>query len=212
MTRVESLGKRDVLCTKEGAYSTHEGNLLFRWVIQEHVKYYHASYTKGQKMRITRSVLQTMTREYKCRFVRPCADGSYEELTETATRDKISHALRFAVRKFGQKNRKSLRSQLMASMGASLGDLSERSSSTSLIVTGFSHPSSSSDYASAFAWGSEGGELYKGMRRQNDTVVPPCAEPVLEEVSVQNLKDGPGGDTLCSTFLDSQDIAALFDD
>jgi hypothetical protein len=96
---MNQLDSRDVLCSKEATHSSHEGNIIFRNVVRQNVERYRTARTKGEKMRIIKALFIHMKRDYQCRFVRPSSHGGFEELSEVSARDKISHALRFVIKK-----------------------------------------------------------------------------------------------------------------
>jgi len=49
-------------------------------------------------MEITKSIVSLMKTEHGAKFVRQTKDSSWEEMSEQMCRDKVSHALRFAIK------------------------------------------------------------------------------------------------------------------
>jgi len=89
----------DILCGKDKNFSSHPGNRCFRELIESMVEPYERAFTKQDKMRFTRNIVATLKTKYNSRFLRRIpnnASGSWQEISESMARDKVSHALRFA--------------------------------------------------------------------------------------------------------------------
>jgi len=91
----------DIVCTKTPKYNKHSGNQLFRHVIASYANDYVQAHGKFEKIQITRAVLHTLKVEHQARFVK--RDGNnWVEVSPQTSRDKVSHALRFAGRSNGE--------------------------------------------------------------------------------------------------------------
>lgn len=93
--------QNDILCGKDKSYSNHEGNQIFRAQILEYLQEYQHQ-TKIGRMAVTKQIVSYMAQR-GAKFVRKLDDtlvpsGQWVELTNSEARDKISHALRFALR------------------------------------------------------------------------------------------------------------------
>lgn len=93
---IEDPTEYDVLCGNDKAFTDHPGNLLFREQIKIQTSAYQRAQTKQDKMKITRHIVSTLRTKYQSRFLKP-KNGYFLEVNDIAARDKISHALRFAV-------------------------------------------------------------------------------------------------------------------
>lgn len=87
----------DCLCGKDTTFGRHPGNRMFRQKILATLPLFMAARTKTEKMKATRSIVDFMERKGS-RFLKLKANGSWVEIDTQATRDKVSHALRFAAR------------------------------------------------------------------------------------------------------------------
>lgn len=96
----------DILCGKDKTYAKHAGNQRFRQLIDSYLPEYRTSTNKQDKMRITRMIVHVMRTRYNARFLKPVdltTDGEasvrteWIEITDQQARDKISHAIRFAL-------------------------------------------------------------------------------------------------------------------
>ena len=87
----------DCLCGKDTTFGRHPGNRMFRQKILATLPLFMAARTKTEKMKATRSIVDFMKRKGS-RFLKLKANGSWVEIDTQATRDKVSHALRFAAR------------------------------------------------------------------------------------------------------------------
>lgn len=84
----------------------HHGNQVFADVIDSYKEAYEYLGTKQAKMKMTREIVMEMKTVYKARFIR-LEGRKWIEIPESLARDKVSHALRFALKK-AQKTSKSL--------------------------------------------------------------------------------------------------------
>ena len=99
-TNHQELGELDILCSKDQSVSTHPGNRLFREVIEDAKGPYSRAADKATKMKITQSVLDCIQKEHGCRFVKfDSNSAAWVELTRVESRDKVGHALRFAIKR-----------------------------------------------------------------------------------------------------------------
>lgn len=87
----------DCLCGKDTTFGRHPGNRMFRQKILATLPLFMAARTKTEKMKVTRSIVDFMKRKGS-RFLKLKANGSWVQIDTQATRDKVSHALRFAAR------------------------------------------------------------------------------------------------------------------
>jgi hypothetical protein len=86
----------DCLCGKDTTFGNHPGNRIFRQKILDSLPLYRAAKSKMDKMRVTKSVIEFMKKK-NSRFLKLKNNGSWAEIDGQSARDKISHALRFAV-------------------------------------------------------------------------------------------------------------------
>ena len=99
-TNHHELGELDILCSKDKSVLTHPGNRLFREVIEDAKGPYGVAVDKSTKMKITKSVLDCIQKEHGCRFVKfDSNSAAWVELTRVESRDKVGHALRFAIKR-----------------------------------------------------------------------------------------------------------------
>ena len=89
----------DILCGKNKNFSKHPGNRLFKDVIASYADCYNETSSKQQRMAITKEIVRTVKSNYNARFLKPMGDGKWEEIGDNISRDKVSHALRFAATK-----------------------------------------------------------------------------------------------------------------
>ena len=93
------LGELDILCSKDKSLSTHPGNRLFRELIEEAKAPYKKAIDKATKMKITKNIVDRLHNDYGCRFVKFDTDLAFwVELSRIESRDKVGHALRFAIK------------------------------------------------------------------------------------------------------------------
>lgn len=92
---IEKPGDGDILCGKDKTFNLHPGNLRFRQLIEAHAPAYARADSKQNKMKITKSIVDTI-QIHGSRFLEK-VDGSlyWSELANAKARDKTSHALRF---------------------------------------------------------------------------------------------------------------------
>lgn len=88
----------DVLCSKDKSFANHPGNLLFREKIDSLTTRYRQCRSKTEKMQMTKEVVRDLMETFGSKFLK-LEDGEWVEITLTAARDKVSHALRFAANK-----------------------------------------------------------------------------------------------------------------
>ncbi|KAL7580396.1 hypothetical protein ACA910_004421 [Epithemia clementina (nom. ined.)] len=94
------IGELDILCTKDKSISNHPGNCLFRSVIEDFRASYVNARDKATKMKITKDVLDCIRNEHGCRFLKFDSDlAKWVELSKVEARDKVGHALRFAIKR-----------------------------------------------------------------------------------------------------------------
>lgn len=90
----------DILCSKDKSLLSHPGNRLFRKIIHDAKPSYRLAPDKATKMKITKNVLNCLSKDHGCRFFKFDPDlAAWAELTPAQMRDKIGHALRFALRR-----------------------------------------------------------------------------------------------------------------
>ena len=70
--------------------------MLLRQLVAEHLAEYQEAITKHEKVRINRTIINTMRKKYNSRFLRKRGNGDWVKVDEQGIRDKVSHALRFA--------------------------------------------------------------------------------------------------------------------
>lgn len=86
----------DILCGRDRNYYNHPGNRIYRQMIAQQSLNYISQSSKIDKMKITKSIVQTMQSHHGSRFIRRRDHSeSWEVLSDTQARDKTSHALRF---------------------------------------------------------------------------------------------------------------------
>uniref|UniRef100_A0A7S2VAY0 DUF6824 domain-containing protein n=1 Tax=Entomoneis paludosa TaxID=265537 RepID=A0A7S2VAY0_9STRA len=100
-----NLSHVDVGCGRGQRYCNHVGNQRFRAIVRKHVETYIQANTKLGKTALIVSILEEVRKgEAKNklsveqgRFVKQQEDGTWVELGDAASRDKVSNALRSAV-------------------------------------------------------------------------------------------------------------------
>ncbi|KAL7568207.1 hypothetical protein ACA910_004208 [Epithemia clementina (nom. ined.)] len=111
------LGELDILCSKDKSLSTHPGNRLFRGMIEEAKAPYNKALDKATKMKITKNIVDRLHDELGCRFVKfDNSTAAWVELSRIESRDKVGHALRFAI-KGSKNNSKNTRRSTVAKRG-----------------------------------------------------------------------------------------------
>lgn len=90
----------DILCGKDKSFLSHHGNRVFRDMIHTFRDVYARAKSKPEKMKLTKIIVRQLQETYHTRFLKFCPDngGTWEEISNQAARDKVSHALRHACR------------------------------------------------------------------------------------------------------------------
>jgi hypothetical protein len=100
ITFIPTLGDFDIACSQDQTYATHSGNRLFRQHV-ESVKFsYKEAKTKTERMKITKGLVKEVKNTYGSRFLKRHDNGMWVEISLFDARDKVGHAIRFALRKF----------------------------------------------------------------------------------------------------------------
>ena len=103
----DDLRKHDILCTKDRTVCSHPGNRLFRSKIDGMTEAYERAGSALQKTDITRRIIQELKQKHGCRFLGyDKKTESWTEISPRLVRDKVSHALRFAIRQIQNKKNK----------------------------------------------------------------------------------------------------------
>ena len=105
----------DVLCAKEKFAIVHTGTRRFRSLIDDYQGRYAEATTKEDKMRITKEIVGIVERSGRFLRYTKGAEVPYEELTHLEARDKTSHALRTACKRFRRKMNRQGGRELLAS-------------------------------------------------------------------------------------------------
>jgi hypothetical protein len=85
----------DILCGKDKTFQLHNGNRIYRGLIEEKAFVYGTVASKNDKMNMTQEIVAIMMHDHGSRFLRPVGEDAWEEITHQQARDKTSHALRF---------------------------------------------------------------------------------------------------------------------
>merc|ERR1712072_840494 len=93
--RVETPTEFDILCGQSRFCANHRGNKCFSVVLDQFAERYDAATSKHEKMKMTKEVVAILHKTGG-RFLK-YKDGAWEEITNVAARDKVSHALRTKV-------------------------------------------------------------------------------------------------------------------
>lgn len=98
-TIITDPGPFDILCGKDKSFNNHHGNQIFRDVIFSYRRVYAQAWTKVDKMNLTKEIVNLLQTKHNARFLK-CGNAVdvWEEISNQAARDKVSHALRFAAR------------------------------------------------------------------------------------------------------------------
>lgn len=100
---IEQPTENDILCGKDKSFSKHKGSQMFRDAIMSNMTEYRMAAGKPDRMRLTKRIVDTLKEQYNARFLRLVELGDdmqlWEEISDQQARDKISHALRFALTK-----------------------------------------------------------------------------------------------------------------
>ena len=137
------LGELDILCSKDKSLSNHPGNRLFRELIEDAKASYNKATDKASKMKITKSIVDCLQKDHGCRFVKfDCDLAEWVELNPVESRDKVGHALRFAIKRTKVKATKvESRSASIIRHKASLTKMAMRRMSDELLSSSFSSSS-----------------------------------------------------------------------
>jgi len=123
-----TVGELDILCGKETAARKHKGSLYFKAFVQSYVERYTEAKGKHKRGAITQEMYERIT-QANIRFLRFNPDkNGWEEMTSTAARDKITHALKYAQKKQQRKSKTNIPERQDS-------DSSRRSESTALSAT-----------------------------------------------------------------------------
>lgn len=98
----------DVLCSQDANYAQHKGNRILRYLIDQAVESYRQAKRRKDKVRKIDEIVSFMRERYQSRFLKRQNEGmvhqgGWEEIAPQSARDKVSHALRFAVKKRNKK-------------------------------------------------------------------------------------------------------------
>lgn len=86
----------DILCGKTKFIINHPGTIRYNKIVDSFTQRYIQAETKFDKMGVTKSLHDYL--KTTSRFLKQNTEGQWEEITPLAARDKIGHALRFAVK------------------------------------------------------------------------------------------------------------------
>jgi hypothetical protein len=98
---------KNVRCSKDKRVGDEEGNILFKAIVLENVDRYNSEFDKARKMRLTAEILE----EFKRRsdggafYKYDTREMKWVLCDDSAARDKISHALRFQIKRRGRRLR-----------------------------------------------------------------------------------------------------------
>ncbi|KAL7571869.1 hypothetical protein ACA910_002941 [Epithemia clementina (nom. ined.)] len=94
------LRDRDVLCTKDKTLRHHPGNCYFRDFIDNMLPTYKQATSKLQKMNITKAIVDELQISHGIRFVKfDDETASWVVVDTLVAREKVGHAIRFAIRR-----------------------------------------------------------------------------------------------------------------
>lgn len=93
--RVDTPSSTDILCGQSRVCASHPGNRRFQSVLENFAHDYDIATSKQEKMTMTKAVV-SIIHESRGRFLK-FKDGTWEEISTVAARDKVSHALRTKV-------------------------------------------------------------------------------------------------------------------
>jgi hypothetical protein len=96
---IPELGGFDIACSKDQSYATHSGNRIFRQHVEAIKLRYHAAKTKAERMKITKDFVKELQSTYGSRFLKMHSSGMWFEISPFDARDKVGHAIRFALRR-----------------------------------------------------------------------------------------------------------------
>ncbi|KAL7571867.1 hypothetical protein ACA910_002940 [Epithemia clementina (nom. ined.)] len=94
------LQNNDVLCTKDKTLRHHPGNCFFRAYIDKMLPTYKQAKCKLEKMNITKTIVDELQMNHGIRFVKFDEETtSWVEVDDLTAREKVGHAIRFAMRR-----------------------------------------------------------------------------------------------------------------
>ena len=94
------LQDNDVLCTKDKTLLNHPGNCFFRAHIEKMLPTYKRATSKLEKMNITKMIVDELQMIHNIRFVKFSEEtASWEEVDGFVAREKVGHAIRFAIQR-----------------------------------------------------------------------------------------------------------------
>jgi len=95
IVRVKFPTECDILCGQSRICSTHVGNKRFQAVLDTYTTRYDNATSKHEKMMTTKEIVACIHNNSGGRFLKlKNTDGMWEEISNVAARDKVSHALR----------------------------------------------------------------------------------------------------------------------
>jgi hypothetical protein len=141
MSIVEEPRELDIIVGKEQKCRTHKGSLYFRAFVESYRQRYQDAKTKQLRTAISKEMYDVIT-QASCRFLKfnEQANG-WQEICETASLDKITHALRYAQQREHRKHKRNVPQR-------SNSDTSRRSEGSSTSGTSFSSQATSYTAAS----------------------------------------------------------------
>ena len=140
----------DILVGKETRCRTHKGSLYFRAFVESYRQRYQDAPTKQLRTCISKEMYDIIT-QASCRFLKYNESlRGWEEINETASLDKITHALRYAQqrrrRQHTQKQKQQHYRQGVARTNSDTSRRSEASSTTTCSGASFSSQSQATSY------------------------------------------------------------------
>ena len=94
------LSDKDVLCTKDKTLRHHPGNCFFRAHIDKMLPTYKSVTSKLNKMNLTKQIVDELEMFHGMRFVKFNDEtASWEQVDSSVAREKVGHAIRFAIRR-----------------------------------------------------------------------------------------------------------------
>lgn len=94
--RVNEPSEADILCGQSRVCANHPGNKFFQSVLDDFAYRYERATSKQEKMCMTKEIVSRIHNN-RGRFLKQKKDGTWEEISTVAARDKVSHALRTKV-------------------------------------------------------------------------------------------------------------------
>jgi hypothetical protein len=89
----------NAFCGKDKRLANEEGNILFKALILENVDRYNNETDKVRKMKLTSEILEEFKHRSNNGHFLKHIDGEWVPCDDSKARDKISHALRFQIRR-----------------------------------------------------------------------------------------------------------------